>query len=282
MCDHTALRQRGRTCYMSSATLLFGRVALPHVASSAHTQSVRNYIAHSMRDLWDQAQGKEEDETCPRIPKRVRQYYSVLRDARLTYHDDPYVVTRGEYSAAAKTAEVDELVLARGGYPHLFTAALFWAASLPCDLAMYGVELDRDQRAVADVRRSDLAAHLAETAADTFARRRRRGHFYVLHVFFMARVHQRGVALAYVSPLLRALRARLAEREYDLRAALLSATNDDGSRKHTVSAYPCAEEEWTLCDTRDGVCFSTLAEGARALARTYSSVSYGTFVLRGT
>jgi hypothetical protein len=127
-CSDFSLMQRGKTCFMSAATLLVGRTMMPYIKDDA----VRRYVRYSMANAWEDAQGPVDDGSCPRIPKRVRQYYAALWDT--TYMVPQFRTVKIE-AHEMKCVANDTCVskhLDKGGFLAQFITALLWGSDLPC------------------------------------------------------------------------------------------------------------------------------------------------------
>ena len=126
-CSDFALTQRNGTCYMAAATLMFSRVAL----KSCNVEDVRKYIRFSNANEWDSAHGQTSDQSCPRIPKKIRQYYAFLQNTgvkRYTVHR----MKRSDAAAAYHNLVVEKTDMQQGGHPGNFLVAIFWAAEIDC------------------------------------------------------------------------------------------------------------------------------------------------------
>jgi hypothetical protein len=123
-CTTFATSQRGPTCYMAAATLVFGRTLLKR----APQPDIRHYVLRAQAQAWDDALGPEERDTCPRIPESVRRYYE-----RIYFYVEQYMKGTPfhaliEHRDVYRTKRPNALVLGDGGVPDFFLSALLWAA----------------------------------------------------------------------------------------------------------------------------------------------------------
>lgn len=265
-CDTFTLQQRGKTCYMAASTLMFGRVVIPYVSNVE--DPIKLYVRRSMANLWDDAQGPLSS-SCPRIPLRIRQFYTMLRyfENHETYPvlpNLPYVLERKDFSYAE---DVYERISMQGGVSHLFFVSMCWASNIPCRLTLQTVDLDA---AV------DLNDRMYESIhANSFS-----GGFLVSY-FLLSLDGDPGAAVSdgYLEFLLHNLYSRLSKQKVELCGVLMSVSKvvNGNLKSHSVSAYPCLESyvnkhknkklryQWVMCNTNDDVCHSNLRKGLQNL-----------------
>ena len=132
-CSDFSLKQRNGTCYLAAATLMFGRTAM----DVCKVDDVRAYVRRSMGNAWDDAQGLDipSQNTCPRIPRTIREYYAYLTKRR-TFQSMMNRFTKvGARCVETKTcsgATVEPVNLIDGGEPDRFLVALMWASNIDC------------------------------------------------------------------------------------------------------------------------------------------------------
>lgn len=244
-CNDLSLQQRGGTCYMAAATLLFGRTVLPYVTSA----SLRRYVRLSMANRWDDAVGPRYDSTCPRIPVAVREYYSELYT--IVYDDLRRPIGEKHYDQKdmrrPALGAIRVGMIEGGGAPE-FLASLFWAAELPCRLTRSHLSLTPDGRFVRDTRASPL-----ESMKHAFARMDASIPFTILDFF-----SNTGLAMGdfdFVDALISDAYTHLSSRRYAVLGLLVGMDTADRSRGHVISLFPCLESwalEWAVCNTQDG------------------------------
>ena len=268
---------------MSAATLMFGRFALKYTDQNAI--ALRNYVRQSMANRWDDAQGEQGHATCPRIPKRIRQYYAGLLDYIPSTHERyntgkvPFVESRDIKCVGT----CDEASLLEGGYAGMFATALFWSADLPCvyhnirythnNKAWPQCKVDRDTRLRPFLHTAmiqDLTAVLGKiTAANSFEIVDFEwGTSVQMNPRHHIRAFQESLQLVYDS---------VFYLGYTIQCVFLRlqtehpGTNGDHDR-HVIGMYPCHKRSslaWNICNSWGEECYQGLDSGMTLLAQTY-------------
>ena len=139
---------------MSAATLMFSRVALTLTSHAA----IRAYVRKSMANRWDDAQGREGDASCPRIPNSIRQYYFGLMKKRFASSSDdkysPATIRQSDIDCVPDCATSD--LIGGGGYTSLFAVSMFWAAGLRCVYHFVTLRTDTRWNLVVDGKNRDF------------------------------------------------------------------------------------------------------------------------------
>jgi hypothetical protein len=227
---------------MAAATLVFARVALARCPDLG----IRQYVRRSMANAWDEAQGHSRQDTCPRIPKSIRQHYADLLDR--THNKLGIFTSKGV--ACAATHSCKDKPLTDGGKSYAFLTALYWAAGMDLVLTKLNVKAGTDAETV-----SLLGAFLARETSRTTST-----HLVNTRLF--------SKPLATESFVRRVLAEGLS-RTHQLQSVVLVLVNDQRTRAHVVTLFPCFRRgalQWTFCNSWGDDCSRSLAQELRTLA----------------
>ena len=265
-CSDFSLKQRGTTCYMAAATLMFGRTAM----DVCKVDDVRAYVRRSMGNAWDDAQGLVSQHTCPQIPRNVREYYAYLSRSskyknRLNWFD-----MKTAQQAKTGTPEEPFDMVTKGGHAAEFLVALMWASGIPClytyvDTKLHPTTTQTPAKLNFDysylMKRSNATFDaFAKKMVKTLPKKMEDGpripynalHFGMnLGEGFKAPQDSREI-INIMNELV-----TIAEGRYMIvQGLLLSLGREDGG--HTVSIYPCYVRgtlKWICCNSWGGNCF---------------------------
>ena len=271
-CSDFSLRQRGTTCYMAAATLMFGRT----VMDVCKVDDVRAYVRRSMGNAWDDAQGLNtpSQHTCPRIPQNIREYYAYLeRSAKyknvLNWFDMKTAQCVQTKTCPATPREPIDMVT-HGGHANDFLVALMWASGIPClytyvNTKLHPTTTQEPAKLNFDYsymmkRRNATFDDFAKKMVKTMPRKMEDGPRIPFHVLHFSMKQGEGFRAPQdsrkVINILNEL-VTIAEGKYMIvRGLLLSIGREGGG--HAVSIYPCYVRgtlKWICCNTWGDNCF---------------------------
>ena len=288
-CNTFSLEQRGATCYMAAATLMFGRVAMKYAASL----DVKQYVRRSMANLWDEAQGDKEHEVCPNIPLDVRRRYLTLYEMRNKIFENSTT------SPLGVTLLLEDVDLSgpppssgkgflSGGKAPLFATALFWAAGISSsytlkvfpDYEHYGLpgSLPKTYPKLQVLlhgggRARWFYAHVAMARVMKKVLAKTDSGFQVVEFSFQERVHLPNAHhREMLEQILNEVYFSLLDAGLLVCCCFMSMAGWEGkhySLRHVVGLYPCHASQssltWSICDTSKLGCNLHFRNGMRIL-----------------
>lgn len=286
-CNSFSLTQRGGTCYMAAATLLFGRVAMKYTKESG----LRHFVRRSMANAWDDAQGTSTEVQCPLIPKEIRQYYAAILENMtvetstgrvVSYPFQSKVMNKASITCFPNCTERD--LVNTGGFATVFATALFWAAKIPCILFVRAIHLSEDRRRLNGSRNllhTDLLQEITSSISG------RLPGFYLCDYMFAKQTWNVSLHTGNdrrLSELLDKVYRGIFVSGHLLVGCILDMKSTKGG-SHSMSLFPCVKDtrlHWTWCNSWGQDCYASVASALRVLEyeRGYDQVSKITFVTR--
>lgn len=256
------MQQRGGTCYMASATLVFARGALD---ACKHAE-IRHFVRRSMGHAYDDAMGFSWEHTCPRMPKVLRQTYANALEKFTARTRGTVMVYTQKSLDCARDSTCTEKALLRGGQAGRFLVSLLLAADMPCvftmlwcpmnELRMF-IEQPPELRNLGPVGYGDKVVRgLRATAAA-------QGVCAAFHLVEMQMVWS-GLTIDEVDlleRLLSAMHRRASKDRMRVEGATIAVSNkNDPTRAHAIATFPCTasllsgELKWICCNSWRKTC----------------------------
>lgn len=271
-CSNFSLKQRNGTCYLAASTLLFARSAL----KECNDTDVRNFVRRTMANAWDDAQGPKGDVTCPRIPQKIRDYYSAFLD--LPFYKNRINVNAIHEANCVTKGTCLKQDLINGGSGVGFLIALFWASGIKSYLTrvvckfvdpMENFLLEGEPAEANGGTLSDLMRIVVGSLYPDI-------RFNVIFFRFEKRMPRNLHQMQKMEDFLNDCTEAALKKGYALQGALLGLIDKEDKKGHLVSAYPCmvgGRTKWISCNSWGENCSPTLFDLMRDLRR-YDFVFY--------
>ena len=290
-CNAFSLAQRGGTCYMAAATLMFGRVAIKY----ARVQAVRDYVRRSMANAHDDAQGPADNAACPNIPLVVRKYTWAMNNARnkeysnhSLYPPEPQVEEWTKPRITPFLTSATAASLTEGGQAAHFAAALFWASGVPCTLYAATVK-GRAAPTTYCSHESRYNEHIFGAIATVIRERLVGGVGFDVFDFALHNP-SKGLAIStyrdYITQSMTLVHKSIARDGHELVCLFMAVRNKEMTKGHAISFYPCVKAgrlTWTMCNSwgSKGVCYLDVAAGIAVLEKAgFSMLTKASYVVR--
>jgi hypothetical protein len=258
-CSDFSLKQRGNTCFMSAATLTVGRTMMPYIKDDA----VRRFVRYSMANDWDEAQGGANEGTCPRIPKRVRQYYAALYEKAVKIKANRTPTWQAHEMTCVTNDTCKMRHLTEGGQIDFFTVALLWGSNVPCHFAQQILEWHHNTWPKTQIPRNLMEGVLLERDSSV--------PFHVVTFTSRSKMSLRldGIYVRLLFRVLDSVHARLLKAGRAVLSVGLGVVDDAETFGHAIALFPClvhGQLTWTLCDSNNPRCTKD--------ANSYSMATY--------